>query len=526
MSDSTNHSEQFATLREQGTTLEPRLELLSLQVRHTEEHAMDTPQQTLHPPTTHMLPDDILLDIFEATYMHHFPHCQDYYLRAQDSPICFSHVSRRFRHVALASPETWACIHVTPGQPTSHESVIKTHLSNSRARPLNIVFQCYSNIEKTNKWLEAEWPRFATCWTSMVAHSHRWKHAAICFPLDWQAEAAIRELAEAGPLFCLQSLYIRTPFDLASYEEKGLLCSRLVLDTPVLEDLRMYSISPDPTCSLFRNITRLAFCLIIMTTNDLVWVLRQCAGTITHLLLDAADLIEDREFLQEPLSPVNLPVLSHLSINVNHPQWSDLFGVLSWPNLQSLAVHLYYEPMTTFAEALEGPSSVFSTVRFLSVLGYCEAEIPTPFIRAFPALRHLKLEAGVFSTMEDVLKAARTIDRDSGPNARYWPNLRTLTIVPGETPVRSNWSLLSAFLDYRRSQDRPIQLVRFKVLPSCAPGLPSPAIARINDLGISTTVKTESSSYVSASFAHFGWWDDKTDTPQFSPYEDSDDDEN
>lgn len=89
------------------------------------------------------LPHDVVREILEVAYLHHFPHChQDHSLPHIDSPIAVSHVSRWWRQHALSVSSIWACIHVTPRQPDNYADMVKLYLDRSKSLPLSIFFLC------------------------------------------------------------------------------------------------------------------------------------------------------------------------------------------------------------------------------------------------------------------------------------------------------------------------------------------------------------------------------------------------
>ena len=120
----------------------------------------------------HMLPDDVLYGVLRTAYVHSiFPYCEGGNRRQRllQSPIPFSHVSRRWRGLALSVPSIWSCIHFDqPAGPRGNPlGSVETYLTRSGQLPLSIHFRCHINFESNNGSPEAECPCFAA-WNMLI----------------------------------------------------------------------------------------------------------------------------------------------------------------------------------------------------------------------------------------------------------------------------------------------------------------------------------------------------------------------
>ena len=140
--------EQHAELLAECAALESEIRLLEAQVL-AKQKVIDDKRNTvtmkmkkcapLAPVYT--LPDEVWREILKAAFQHQFPYCRKSHFTSTHSPIAFSHVSRRFRKLALALPAIWDCIHITPRQPTHYIHMLREQLARCRpGRPISVTF--------------------------------------------------------------------------------------------------------------------------------------------------------------------------------------------------------------------------------------------------------------------------------------------------------------------------------------------------------------------------------------------------
>lgn len=393
-------------------------------------------------PPIYILPDDVLIIIFEIAYTHRFPHCYSFYLPVQDSPLCFSRVSRRFRSVALASPDTWSCIHVAPGQPKEHGSIINAHLAYSRPLPIRVMFQCYApdkDCDRTlSAWRETRWPQFTRYWSAILAYRHRWKHVGLYFPAVPIAQQTWLQVADGSPFPVLRSLHVHLlphfldtsgPMDWAPL---------LTIDAASMQEIRLTEFTSNLDWSKSTRLRKLSIMRSCLTTYQLLGILSACHSTLTHLTCTLFDF-EEEPFEGEP------PELSrprYLSLSIGDLDWHRFHHLISWPNLHSISISSAGS-RPSLIQAMQSGAFSFPKVRFLTIVGAKDSsrhdddgrDIPFPrnFIAAFPAVLHLKFQIGANhnDVLRDVLRCAIEVDggtrMPSVPRCSSWPLLRTLT---------------------------------------------------------------------------------------------------
>lgn len=430
-------------------------------LQHLDATIFEMDRQIAKLAPVYALPDEVLLEIFEAAYTHTFPSCRNDEVAARHSPVAFSHVSRRFRRVALASPKVWACIHVALGQPDDYEQVVQAHLTHSRNQPLSFVIRYLlpppyaASRDEDWDYYKMQCVRAKHSWNRVLTHFARWKNLAMFYGSMDPVVPFIYSL-ETGVFPLLESLYIWVDKRCTAepiYED-GL---RLDFHAPLLTKLSLcaeiFDVEYPP---MVQNVTKLALCRMWrLTILDVTAIISHCAHSLRYLEISGDCIFEGEEGLKK----VHLPVLQHLLVHsAIHEAWFPLLVLLDTPHLETLAVE-DEESLNGFVTAIENGVQTFPTVRYLSISHTEEASAQkmrrtsSRFVRAFPSLVHLRIktQTNKYRVMRQILGASR---RPSGaenlPLAKPWPNLRCLTL---ESPDIDEFALKQFVYQQRRNTE-------------------------------------------------------------------------
>ncbi|KAF7796172.1 hypothetical protein EIP86_007346 [Pleurotus ostreatoroseus] len=127
------------------------------------------------------LPDEMWLEILERAFLHRFPRCGNPRSTFTGSPIAFSHVSRRFRELALALPSIWTCLHVNPRQSFTYSCMLHEQLLRSKDMLISVTFICrdpggryLSDLGRSSSYEFTN--HFKECWYMLLPHASRWRH--------------------------------------------------------------------------------------------------------------------------------------------------------------------------------------------------------------------------------------------------------------------------------------------------------------------------------------------------------------
>ena len=128
------------------------------------------------------MPDDIWIKILLRANVHQFPECHTEHYDMDKLSMPISHASRYFRHLTLALPTLWTCLHVTPGRlGRSGRDWLEERLRRSGSAPLTIMFSCHRvNNDEQPFWEDwgqlmhrKEFGDLSYCWNELLQQAHR-----------------------------------------------------------------------------------------------------------------------------------------------------------------------------------------------------------------------------------------------------------------------------------------------------------------------------------------------------------------
>ena len=423
-----------------------------------------------------ILPDDVLRLILEETCTLPLTGCMIYRTYAKDQAITMSHVCRRWRQVALSTPNIWKCIHITFPGPSHYDEIVSLFLARSSPLPLSIVTVSVSK-ESTSRAVNrrSEPPGYTllhSCWAHLRKESQRWSTCVIVCNERPVFEMLQDHLA-ALQFPNLQTLHVYYPNYpvFASWDA--------VLDpawtAPSLVDVGVFNVCIQPTHPLLQNVVKLA-----IHEQDLDALFLAEVSNAAHRLMELTlvNTIFDMDF--DLPGMIVFPQLRQLTLIDS--DIDPLLRLVDAPLLKTLWIEHWVTPDPDLSYSpLRAPQLTelhccgcqyshvknlfFSTVTSLDIrnpiiLDYLEGLLPEQSILKLPHLRTLTVSdrsltedatprlLQLFQTMAENDQALRTI-RICGPTAPL--------LLQGDLPTQ-----LKAFnveLEYTAASDRPIHLL-------------------------------------------------------------------
>lgn len=169
-------------LNNQLHTLEDTRDLPQKQLAegNAQIHPLQYEKASLGPLLT--LPDEVLIMILDEACLHNFPRCGVNDMEAPYQSLVLSHISHRWRNLALSLPRIWTCIHISSSSDKSPR-VLDIYLANSQAHPLSVSVACKDNYDGTINWKywhhTTKWKAFWNSWIRLCAIAQRWRHCSI-----------------------------------------------------------------------------------------------------------------------------------------------------------------------------------------------------------------------------------------------------------------------------------------------------------------------------------------------------------
>lgn len=454
--------EQFTQLGAQCAQLDASLEQIRSELeRLTLERARFAP--------VHALPDDVWIEILKHAYLHQFPHCRSDKGTRFYSPISFTHVSRRFRQVAVALPSIWTCIHITPYQNENYFSVLELYLERSQDLPISVTFMCdtssaglHHNVSQDRhyRYTIAE-PQdhyelhYDTCWHLILDRFYRVRHLAL-FMQHGGVLKHFLEFEEDGdpsgppPLPLLECLEMYVHFG----EQPCTL--ETTIEAPRLSDLRLYNVAPPLETQRFGNISKLV--LTKWAPDEFVMPIRCALDPLGHSL--EMLVLSTTRIDYDPAQPFDLPQLRYLILKDLHldTDWSSLllnFSVGA-PKLSQLKILHEQNDLGELEWGTWTTVPIFGAMKEVTVdiNTLVEPEESFPFFDAFPCVQHIYI-AGLHAPffLELLLEPW---DASSHAQGTMWPFLEKLVYSPCDKPG-DHKDLLLKLVEYRTTIGFPLR---------------------------------------------------------------------
>lgn len=510
---------RLETLREECRALETMKDALAVQmlqlqarIEQAENSIRDKKKEMSSLAPVYTLPEDVVVQILKMAYQHHFPHCRlDNGMPHINSPVAISHVSRRWRRLALSVPAIWTCVHVTPSQPSRYAEVIKAYLVRSRELPISIFFIC-ETVRSRKSWWPWEsfqrdhWPRYKSCWKYLLAERYRWKNCAIHVDHEQNLSLLLKSL-ERKTFLQLEYLRIMVPEDADPMD-------RLPdFKAPKLLHLRTDSI-PDISKEYGKILVNLTQLTIFNTSPNMglfLKMLRQAAPTLQTLSLVKITFYQDDDPTILPAQlTLTLPHLTHLTlaeISYNEDNQPNMCAFIC--RAATSLLHLSIGKWADTPDDLASGGLILPTVRSLK----CEISPPTTreAVLAFPNLEMLQVPRRITETFT----RAMSIDAEAHTGGcMVLPELKTLVL----NKLKEEEFL--AFAEHRARTQHPLRTLVLK--DTAFSKLTASTTARLWELKLQVFSRSGAPFQVDEDWnALRSSWDETYDKPIMVPWENS-----
>ncbi|KAJ3530633.1 hypothetical protein NM688_g7681 [Phlebia brevispora] len=402
------------------------------------------------------LPDDVWLEILQLAFTHRYPFCRKEGFNWAHSPIAFSHVSRRFRELALALPSLWTCVHVTPYQPDSFHNILRMQLRRSRDLPLSIMFICKSAFRHLAQRFNTEegFFHFRTCWRLLFEQISRWK----CLTFYAQSlDLAAKILGDAteGTTVSLVTPSLEY-LDMSPVFGWG----AKLFYAPLLSCLCVHSVRSVHYLNV-SNISELAIAGATTHWSDFKEALDSMASTLSTLVLENVTILPDDNL---EATTASFPHLRRLvfdqSWEIGAPSQSRIFRYFcsSAPNISELKIYgLAIKTGLDFPPHMQD-EIVFDSVKDLHYSGFAhpnELHFNSTLFDFFPFVEHITLTGYGVPELCIPLLAKGAADPTAEPSADsriYLQDLRKLSLGQLSDPT-----ILIGFLERRAELRHPLQ---------------------------------------------------------------------
>lgn len=415
------------------------------------------------------LSDDILADIFTECIE---PKCIfNYEKMAAARPhwgdpfeIVVSHVSRRWRYVAINLAALWSNIYIVPFQSLK---LLEIYLARSQQRLLDIAF----SLDGYGPATDQDDSSLTLSLTRLISHVERWRLISIhscSYRTIEEIVTAVRELSAPELVHFNISLWVNEHQSNLSSPELAFEGSIFMGGAPCLSYFQCIAISigscwpPLPlhalthlrldTCS-FDDISHSA---IPLTRNQFQQLLTSVPA-LTNLRLRG--LIFEPEEGAEPWAIVLSQLVSlDFDFDQNDQYTRNVMSAISSPALTSIAFgNMPVEVVNAFVEATN-ISQYWPKYPTLTHLQFSDVYLPhrihlnSYFVDALPTITHISFRSCTF----DVLAALAKAD-SRAEGIVPWPNLRTVTI----NPFTDKWvQPLCDFIAARIGSGHPLESIR------------------------------------------------------------------
>lgn len=370
----------------------------------------------------HSLPDDILAVIFvEGSSIKSFD-----YKNWPLFEVVVSHVSGRWREVAINLAALWSTIYVIP---LHSPDMLKAYLERSKERLLDIKFHFYhfaSPIMELGHNLKL-------CVNTLIAHAERWRLFAVNSNSYAIAEiiiGQIRELSAPNLVYCSISLDEESLFSYV--DEYGPDKFIFMGGAPRLSYFECRGVSIETCWPPMGALTelRIGYYEVAHITP--------LAPSVFHQLLTASSALttirlEGRIVDEGEILPIELPHLTVLYIDLDFDDsyTRELFSAISTPALTSLILaEASEDTIDAFVDTMRNSYHLpkYPALNHLGLYGGECNELSRDLIDALPGIKSLS-----FAQCDDtfVILAALT-SQDAGVVSTTvpWPRLRGIAVDP------------------------------------------------------------------------------------------------
>lgn len=376
------------------------------------------------------LPTELLTAIFEAG------------ADSSVSPpfeILVSHISKRWRHVAINMPGLWTKVIVT-FRPHGFD-VASLYLKRSKLSALNL----FVNLRKAYTAEDVT----SVC-QLIIPHIRRWNRIHIvCFQPS-MLNLFLASLPSAAPL--LRCMKIHCRLYNANYTAQ-----RIFVDgAPSLTCLLLKGVMLKQHCPPLTAITSLR--IYEPSFTDTLYQMQTELSALTHLVIHQPF----RSFVTPTARMIELPLLRSLHARIGTLEFDYLVTKLSVPLLEFLLLEVPGDWNTEISafDATSVPPR-FPSLRSLTIRPSrcrcvhkpCPWLLPSPwrlYMLAFPTVQHFTL---LFHDMRGLLGAMKCPPQS--PTSSFWPGLHTLTLI--HRTKRPNISLVRSTISARIASGHPIK---------------------------------------------------------------------
>lgn len=487
-----------------------------------------------HAPV-HSVPDDVLVEIFEAAYKHHFPHCRlDDGSLETHSPLNIIHVSQRWRKLALTVASIWTCIHVTPLRRVDYEEAIPFYLKMSRNLPLSIHFRVYGKgfdtrfnacIKAVYDWDSGVWAYFHRAWELLLVARDRWRHCAIHLLGPYHVRVLFQDLnGSTMP----QLEYLSCSMGHFWTYSESLDDVTIGFSTPKLQILRLENLSGimdnHNVRHLCYGLTELK--LDFLGERDEEWH-RQAVDPVLEMLRSASSSLRRLSLIgiwfvcssntAVLCQSLHFPLLEYLGIILvdveNQPPDCSIRLALCRAAGALQTLHLFIPtPLNPCYEAICSGQLILPSLRSLCMELPEDAEITTSdLIFAFPQLEVLQI---TYMNPYPLLDVIQALDNNSRV---AWPRLRVLA-VDDKKPLDEE--RIIAFAEHRVRVGAPLHTIvaidsvfpLFKRIPEGGGVLD----------GLETRfIRDSESKETDFDGLKMKWWNTEMNAPDFTPWKGS-----
>lgn len=385
------------------------------------------------------LPSEVLADIFEE--LHASQQAEQTYPLTKRSEMVISHVTIRWRSVALGSPKLWTQIPRISGPKLLGHA--QAYLERSKTLPIDLDVRWERN-EPTQAYYHLLGPHIDRCrHLRMLASAFKDLIAQINI---FSAKNA--PFLQSMELVCTASIEDEDEGEVEGEDENFSSPDVLSGGAPLLSAVHVVGIPLSRCIPLQASKSITVMCLERLDRDALLH-----APNLVHLMLDQFQLADE---VLDPASPITLAHLKTLSIDVSDAregQFATFFMLFSAPSLETLYLrHFTDNDFNAF------PPAKFPALRHLVINSYISHESISELAIACSNITHLTFIDHPQLGILHAYTVIGTMDAISDvPAPRYWQKLHTLSL-----PTYSDAAVIEDVVLARRELGAPLQKIVMK----------------------------------------------------------------